>query len=31
MNAGIYALAALVVGMVVYRAVWFLRRERRRS
>jgi len=27
---GLYALAAVVVGMVVYRVIWFLRRERRR-
>jgi heme/copper-type cytochrome/quinol oxidase subunit 2 len=28
---GVSALAILVVGMVVYRVVWFMRREKRRS
>jgi hypothetical protein len=27
---GIWALAVIVVGMVIYRVVWFLGRERRR-
>jgi hypothetical protein len=28
---GFSALAIIVVGMVVYRAIWFLRREKRRN